>query len=290
MRQLLYTDGEPLTGSDVEAWQDFLIRQLNLTWESNGVFGPKTHRATVQFQTAQHLAANGRVADDTIARARGLGFVEPSEGATRPLPAHLAPHAPSSGVVAPVGADPSLAQPGFPAPTQGFTEETFGGRYNYRDLPGQDEIVITDGWESRNITPVPVPQLKGVSFYSHNNPSRSKGNASFNRRGADQLRSLWQAWDDAGLVGRIKTYGGAYNARYRRGSARRKYLDLSNHAYGTAFDINVEWNPLGKNPAAMGALGCVRELVQIANAHGFYWGGHYANRKDGMHFELARLL
>ncbi len=29
---------------------------------------------------------------------------------------------------------------------------------------------------------------------------------------------------------------------------------MSNHAYGSAFDINVAWNPLGKPPAALGAL------------------------------------
>jgi hypothetical protein len=37
----------------------------------------------------------------------------------------------------------------------------------------------------------------------------------------------------------------------------------------------------------------VRELVPIANQHGFYWGGHFRYNKhtdqsDGMHFEWAR--
>ncbi|MBP0649891.1 M15 family metallopeptidase, partial [Mycobacterium tuberculosis] len=57
-----------------------------------------------------------------------------------------------------------------------------------------------------------------------------------------------------------------------------------------AFDINAEWNPLGVEPAAMGAKGCVRELVPIANRFGFYWGGHFSTRADGMHFEVAKLL
>jgi Putative peptidoglycan binding domain/D-alanyl-D-alanine carboxypeptidase len=30
-------------------------------------------------------------------------------------------------------------------------------------------------------------------------------------------------------------------------------------------------------------------LVGIANDHGFYWGGHYSKRLDGMHFEVAQL-
>jgi hypothetical protein len=34
--------------------------------------------------------------------------------------------------------------------------------------------------------------------------------------------------------------------------------------------------------------GSVRELVPIASEQGWYWGGHYQSRKDGMHFELVR--
>jgi hypothetical protein len=65
---------------------------------------------------------------------------------------------------------------------------------------------------------------------------------------------------------------------------------LSNHAFGGAFDINDQWNGLGETPALVGARGCVRELVEIANRFGFFWGGHYSHRPDGMHFEIARLL
>jgi hypothetical protein len=42
-------------------------------------------------------------------------------------------------------------------------------------------------------------------------------------------------------------------------------------------------------PALLGHDGTVRELVSIANAHGFYWGGHFRNRPDGMHFEIAEV-
>lgn len=33
----------------------------------------------------------------------------------------------------------------------------------------------------------------------------------------------------------------------------------------------------------------MRELVPIANDFGFYWGGHFRSRLDGMHFEIAEL-
>jgi hypothetical protein len=34
----------------------------------------------------------------------------------------------------------------------------------------------------------------------------------------------------------------------------------------------------------------VRELVPIANRLGFFWGGHFQNRLDGNHFEVAHVL
>jgi hypothetical protein len=53
------------------------------------------------------------------------------------------------------------------------------------------------------------------------------------------------------------------------------------------FDINATFNPLGAQPALVGQHGSVRELVSIANEHGFFWGGHFDKRRDGMHFEVA---
>ncbi len=80
------------------------------------------------------------------------------------------------------------------------------------------------------------------------------------------------------------TYDGAFNPRLIRGSA----TNLSCHAWGIAIDINVPWNGLGIVPSLKGQKGSVRELVKIANRLGFYWGGHFG-RKDGMHFEIAKL-
>ena len=74
----------------------------------------------------------------------------------------------------------------------------------------------------------------------------------FHRKAAGQLEALWAAWGRAGLVGRIRTYEGSYTPRFVRGRPGR----LSSHAY----------------------------------AHGFFWGGHFKGRPDGMHFEVAKLL
>jgi hypothetical protein len=52
----------------------------------------------------------------------------------------------------------------------------------------------------------------------------------------------------------------------------------------------MTWNNLGKIPARIGSEGSVRELVPVANDFGFYWGGHFKSRPDGMHFEVAKIL
>jgi hypothetical protein len=65
---------------------------------------------------------------------------------------------------------------------------------------------------------------------------------------------------------------------------------LSNHAWGTAFDINVQWNGLGITPAFRNEAGSVRDLVEIAYQNGFYWGGWFKSRQDGMHFEVYKIV
>ena len=107
---------------------------------------------------------------------------------------------------------------------------------------------------------------------------------AFHKKAKDQLVKLWNDWETAGLIHLVKTWNGSYDPRFRRGSS----TILSNHAFGSAFDINSKWNELGEIPALVGERGCVRQLVKIANDNGFYWGGHFPNEfLDGMHFEVA---
>lgn len=63
---------------------------------------------------------------------------------------------------------------------------------------------------------------------------------------------------------------------------------LSNHSFGSAFDINFVDNQLGDVPAFCGQRGSVRELVAAAHAAGVFWGGFFGT-KDGMHFEISKL-
>ncbi len=161
----------------------------------------------------------------------------------------------------------------------GGARERALGRIEYVRAKG-DFVTITNGWDRENIVDVFIPQLVNI-------PGGNGGRLKFHKVAADQLRRLWQAWEDAGLLRLIKTFDGAWVVRTIRLNPRV----LSNHAYGTAFDINAKWNGLMRIAALVGQEGSVRELVPLANAHGFYWGGHWnydgKGASDGMHFEWA---
>jgi hypothetical protein len=97
----------------------------------------------------------------------------------------------------------------------------------------------------------------------------------------DSAERLFRAWEKAGVADRIDTWNGSAVYRKTRGGQR-----LSSHAFGIAFDINAATNPFGVIPSSPGKAGCVYELVKIANAEGWYWGGHFS-KPDGMHFEYV---
>lgn len=243
------------TGKSVSAWQFFLHGQGYYTEVVDGVFNRDTVAATIRFQTDAHLVADAVVGPKTLGAAMLRGF--------------------SAGVEDPSGARESLnwpPAPSFSSPSEATRKKLFG-EFRYTILRGGG-IKILDGWEDQNIVRVLIPELRHLA----------PGGILFHRAGADKLRALFKTWADAGLLGLIKSYDGAFVPRLIRGSATK----LSNHAYGTAFDINCDFNALGAVPALVGKPGSVRELVPAANALGFYWGGHYKSRPDGMHFELAK--
>ena len=75
----------------------------------------------------------------------------------------------------------------------------------------------------------------------------------------------------------------AYAERAIRGSD-----EVSNHASGTAIDLNATRHPLGTDPRANFADWQIRVIRRIvADALDVVrWGGDYIGRKDPMHFEL----
>lgn len=262
-------------GEDVRAWQRELARAGLWAGEPNGVFDHATREATRRLQALRRLPPDG-----VVDAATHRSVVRPAPG---PQPS---PHP-----AVEVRREPPRAQsftrargdflpppPPFPPLTSTRQRQALFGRYEYRLAPtaaDPERIEITDDWESRNLVEVPTQELAFLGVRR----------IRFHRRAAPALRALVSDWAAHGLLDRIVTYDGAFAPRLMRGS----HTELSAHAFGSAFDLNAEWNPLHQEPAPIGTRGSVVELVALANDHGFYWGGHFKSRKDGMHFEVARL-
>lgn len=157
--------------------------------------------------------------------------------------------------------------------------------------PGNPEGVRVTNDFAKNLVRIQVPQLAKIpgAMFQGKIVGRGpkNGMVTLHERVAQPMLDLWNAWEDASLLHLVVTDAGMLVTRYVRGSLGV----LSNHSYGTAFDINAPWNGLKRVPALLGAKGCVRELVKLANNYGWWWGGHGwppdYSRLDGMHFEFA---
>jgi hypothetical protein len=145
---------------------------------------------------------------------------------------------------------------------------------------------------SRRVTRVLVPQLAGIKDVR--TPALAAAGARFDGRlqffgpGHAQLLAAFAEIESAGLKDRLISIAGSFNSRLIKRKDGGPTRTPSNHSFGTAFDINSEFNRQGVRPPAIGRPGSVRELVPIFERHGFRWGGGFGT-PDGMHFELARL-
>ena len=239
-------------GVFVSEWQHALIDAgYSLApYGADGNFGRLTHERTKEYQRLHGLVADGVVGAKTWAT---VGKTPPGPTAARAVPA-----------------------PSFPPLVGNDARAAVFGRFAYVPAPvaGNPEAIrITDGWDKRNIEPVKL-ELAG-----------RERTVLFHRKAIPQLRALHEAWRKADLLHFILSFDGAWAPRFVRGSR----ATLSNHAYGSAFDINARWNPLGATPADWDEQGTVKPLVELAHEHGFY-SGMFFKRIDAMHFEIAKLL
>jgi peptidoglycan hydrolase-like protein with peptidoglycan-binding domain len=256
-------------GPLVRMWQNFLLDEGFYTEEVDGLFGPVTVQATEAFQKQQKLIADGIVGNHTWGAAMALGL-ELISGSGK---GNKGPNWPP--------------RPTFLRPASLAKRQKLFGNFLYQPAPRKSNpegIRILGNWQKENIRHVTVPQLKGV--YG----APKSGRVLWHQAAKDQLRGLFQAWEDEGLIHLVKSWAGSWNPRFVRGSRSV----LSNHAHATAFDINVPGNRFGRRPALVGEEYSVRLLVPIAHEFGFWWGGHgwppSYERKDGMHFEVCRII
>jgi hypothetical protein len=253
-----------MRGERVAAWQSFLIGRGFGGGVIDGYFGDHTRNSTITFQQKHKLEADGIVGRQTLLKAASLGFElieEPSEDNTG---SNFPP------------------RPSFPPLVSNESRTALFGQAVFVSAPtpsNPEAVRFLDTWEQDNIVNVPIPQLRKALG------SKAPQSIQFHRLAAEQLQGLWAEWEAAKLLDRILEFNGSYVPRFVRGNR----TTLSNHAFGSAFDINSRFNKLGMRPALVGEKGSVRELVPVANRLGFYWGGHYSGRPDGMHFEIAFL-
>lgn len=140
--------------------------------------------------------------------------------------------------------------------------------------PGRGEI-------PSQLVPVTPPF---AMYYSDETGSRKIKAIQFHKKAAPALlAALNEIWDycqhDQAKIDAagVSKYAGAYNHRMVRGSSTK----WSNHAYGTAIDLNAEQNGLY-------AKGNMPQFVVDAFCRqGWMWGGWYQGRKDPMHFEAV---
>ena len=246
-------------GNAVKAWQNFLFGIGYTKVGSDGSFGPKTNEATIDFQKSHGLVADGIVGNSTYMKAMQFGFqlVEDPKDKSKEGPNWPPP-------------------PSFKPLTITQVQSMFG-KIEYKINSGATTVTITNNWQKDNMVVVEIPQLV-------NKPPYFRKKFNFHKKAAEQFKKLFAEWEKAGLIDRILTFDGDFNPRLIKNSP-----NLSNHSFGTGIDINAQWNGLGILPALVGQKGSVRELVPIANKLGFYWGGHFG-RKDGMHFEVAKII
>jgi len=254
---------EGMQGEDVTAWGNFLLGQGFFRGQVPSDFTETMTLSTKAFQVRSGAKSDGIVGMDTYRAAMYMGFDPTDKEGDAYHDINWPP--------APVDLHPVMSL--------GARQKMFG-TFTFKPTPTElnpESIRIDPAWESKNIITVACPQL--VSLIP------PTGKVRIHRLVGPVFLELWRQWETEGLLAHVLMWGGAYAQRFVRGST----TNLSNHAFGSAFDINVPWNKLGARPVSAGEKGSVRELVQIANKLGWYWGGHYKNRADGMHFELCQL-
>lgn len=249
---------------NVGDWQAFLRGELLYFGAIDDDFGGITEIATKKFQKKYGLKDNGVVDNSTYLKAVSLGFHQ------------------TQVVVSVTDSTNFPPKPSFLPITGNATREKLFGKIQFIPAPTKDNpegIKITNDFESKNIVRVNLPALSKATG--------GKFTAMRWNKGCEyQLVKFFERLEKENLHTKILSYAGAFYPRFIRGSRTQ----LSNHSWGTAFDCNVPQNGLGKVPALIGKEGSVREIVLIANECGFYWGGHFDSRKDGMHFEIAKII
>ena len=139
-------------------------------------------------------------------------------------------------------------------------------------------ILSPPGWREHKIVPVHIPELEKLEH-------GGESTLGFHHLVAAQFKAFFKAVGVKDLKHLLLNNAGSCVFRTITG----KPTALSNHALGTAIDINTTWNWIYTPPAPRHTLGSVSELADFCADFGLFWGGWYEGRKDGMHFECVTI-
>jgi len=272
--------------TEVQRWQYFLRKQgITQVGSIDADFGINTETATSIFQLRMGLPNTKKLDRPTLDVAETLGYKVQPNNYYQSKPADF-PARPTS-----------LSSPSNASRNRDFT------CFKFMQLPRNrrpdDESIVQKGscdgrvpdWVAEHIVTIQIPQLDFAKGYD--------GRFRCHKKAAPIFAALFAKWEAENLLHLIRSYEGCFVARYIRGSSpgpdghglknSSDVSALSNHSFGSTFDINFVDNQRGNTPAAFGARGCIRELVESANSLNVFWGGHFGT-PDGMHFEIAKLI
>lgn len=138
----------------------------------------------------------------------------------------------------------------------------------------RDGNVDEEHWQAKlNLVVIDFPQPLPLSY--------SLGTFAHATRchpvAATSLRRTFAQLHGADLWPLLRTFGGGYKFRLQRGSDSK----ISVHSWGLAFDFDVLNNKLGDVPKMD------PRIVDCFELNGFIWGGRFAGRLDGMHFQYC---
>lgn len=139
------------------------------------------------------------------------------------------------------------------------------------------------GWHSVSLVPFTPPWT--MSFKDDNGKLHPVSHFDVHRKIIAAMTAAFaEVWEHYGrtqaaieAVG-LHWYGGCYNFRPVRGSAR-----LSCHAFGAAIDLDPEHNPMNRSHVSH----MPQPVVDAFKKQGAFWGGDFRSRQDPMHFQFA---
>jgi hypothetical protein len=167
-------------------------------------------------------------------------------------------------------------------------------RWTYAPQPQNPEhIAIADAWTRANLESVKIPQL---SVLAH---GPRVGIITLHQKASQPFLDFFAALAQRSLLPLVRSFDGSWAPRFVRqhGTPAERQAAclaivgrpdaesrLSNHAWGTAIDLNAALWPLGRPCPESSEW---RQVVAVANECGLFWGGDYHARPDAMHFEVG---